>query len=79
MERPFALDDPCTRPTGHEDPDNSGLCIFCGGVLDPTVEEIQEAIDGGRDPATLKESMEWRGAWDSLMADRQREREAAPQ
>jgi len=71
-DRPFALDDPCTHAGGHEDPDHSGLCIYCSGLLDPTAKEIQQAIEGGRDPATLKESIEWREARDWLMARAER-------
>jgi hypothetical protein len=66
--RRFALDDPCTHQQGHEDPDHSGLCIYCGGVFDPTWREIEKALDEGRDPATLTESIQFRDGWDSLMA-----------
>ncbi len=35
--RPLA-DDPCPDSSSHSDPDNSGLCIYCGAILDGEAE-----------------------------------------
>ena len=49
----FADDDACTYKFGHSDPDNSGLCIHCGAIIDVDEEDLERAKEEGRDPSTF--------------------------
>jgi hypothetical protein len=34
------LESPATAPCTHDDPDNTGQCIYCGTVLDLPITEL---------------------------------------